>query len=105
MPSPEHLHEIQTSLSVLPDNLRQHVIDHIEQLIQYEPVIGIMGKTGAGKSSLCNALFQGGSVPSQADRHITDKLKDSLSQLDVKVLVHLVVGGAEVVSFAERGWL
>ncbi|MBN3194083.1 RadC family protein [Pectobacterium versatile] len=42
---------------------------------------------------------------SQADRHITDKLKDSLSQLDVKVLDHLVVGGAEVVSFAERGWL
>ncbi|AYH04370.1 RadC family protein [Pectobacterium parmentieri] len=43
--------------------------------------------------------------PSQADRHITDKLKDSLSQLDVRVLDHLVVGGAEVVSFAERGWL
>ncbi|KHN49533.1 RadC family protein [Pectobacterium fontis] len=43
--------------------------------------------------------------PSQADRHITDKLKDALSQLDVRVLDHLVVGGAEVVSFAERGWL
>jgi len=24
-----------------------------------EPLIGIMGKTGAGKFSLCNALFQG----------------------------------------------
>ncbi|MBQ4781198.1 RadC family protein [Pectobacterium versatile] len=47
----------------------------------------------------------GWAEPSQADRHITDKLKDSLSQLDVKVLDHLVVGGAEVVSFAERGWL
>ncbi|KHS69963.1 hypothetical protein RC94_03935 [Pectobacterium brasiliense] len=43
--------------------------------------------------------------PSQADRHITDKLKESLSQLDVRVLDHLVVGGADVVSFAERGWL
>ncbi|MBN3180034.1 hypothetical protein H4F66_21255, partial [Pectobacterium parmentieri] len=43
--------------------------------------------------------------PSQADRHITDKLKGSLSQLDVRVLDHLVVGGVEVVSFAERGWL
>ncbi|MBN3096589.1 GTPase family protein [Pectobacterium brasiliense] len=55
----ENLREIQASLSVLSDSLHQRVIDHIEQLIQYEPVIGVMGKTGAGKSSLCNALFQG----------------------------------------------
>ena len=47
----------------------------------------------------------GWAEPSQADRNITDKLKDALSQLDVRVLDHLVVGGVEVVSFAERGWL
>ncbi|WP_250262096.1 GTPase, partial [Escherichia coli] len=29
----------------------------------HEPVIGIMGKSGAGKSSLCNALFQGEVTP------------------------------------------
>ncbi|RYC42886.1 GTPase family protein [Pectobacterium zantedeschiae] len=68
MPNHENLREIQASLSVLPDNLHQRVIDHIEQLIQYEPVIGIMGKTGAGKSSLCNALFQGDVSP-VSDNH------------------------------------
>ncbi|QPK18609.1 GTPase family protein [Pectobacterium parmentieri] len=71
MPNHENLREIQTSLSVLPDNLHQRVIDHIEQLIQYEPVIGIMGKTGAGKSSLCNALFQGEVSPVSDNRACT----------------------------------
>ncbi|MCW2480596.1 MULTISPECIES: RadC family protein [Enterobacterales] len=47
----------------------------------------------------------GWAEPSQADRHITDTLKNSLSPLDIRVLDHLVIGGAEVVSFAERGWL
>ncbi|MCW2485674.1 DNA repair protein RadC [Candidatus Symbiopectobacterium sp. NZEC127] len=47
----------------------------------------------------------GWAEPSQSDRHITDTLKNSLSQLDIRVLDHLVIGGDEVVSFAERGWL
>jgi small GTP-binding protein len=29
----------------------------IEQVVNYQAVVGVMGKTGAGKSSLCNALF------------------------------------------------
>ncbi len=43
--------------------------------------------------------------PSQADRHITDKIANALSLVDVRVLDHLVVGDGDVVSFAERGWL
>ena len=42
--------------------------------------------------------------PSQADRRITERLKDALSLVDIRVLDHFVVG-AEVVSFAERGLL
>lgn len=41
--------------------------------------------------------------PSTADRTLTTTIRDSLQLLDVRVLDHLVVGGADVVSFAERG--
>lgn len=40
--------------------------------------------------------------PSQADQTITNRLKEALSLVDVRVLDHLVVG-SDVVSFAERG--
>lgn len=43
--------------------------------------------------------------PSQADRQITDRLVNALGLVDVRVLDHLVVGGLDIVSFAERGWL
>ena len=41
--------------------------------------------------------------PSGADKTITRRLIDALSLIDVRVLDHIVVGGAETVSFAERG--
>ncbi|MGB1091743.1 MAG: RadC family protein [Oceanobacter sp.] len=43
--------------------------------------------------------------PSQADRHITRRLTDALSLVDIRVLDHLVIGNGELVSFAERGWI
>lgn len=51
------LQSLQQSLSGLPQWASERILQQINQLIHYEPVIGIMGKTGAGKSSLCNALF------------------------------------------------
>jgi len=42
--------------------------------------------------------------PSQADKQITQRLKDALALVDVRVLDHFVVGD-EMVSFAERGLL
>lgn len=47
----------------------------------------------------------GSAEPSRADEHLTQTLKAALAMVDVRVLDHLVVGGAEVVSFAERGLL
>ncbi|HDX4400633.1 GTPase family protein [Citrobacter freundii] len=53
------LQSLQQPLSGLPQWVSEHILQRINQLTHYEPVIGIMGKTGAGKSSLCNALFAG----------------------------------------------
>jgi len=43
--------------------------------------------------------------PSEADRLITNKLKQALQLIDVQILDHLVVASNKTVSFAERGWL
>jgi DNA repair protein RadC len=40
--------------------------------------------------------------PSAADKQITQRLKDALALIEVRVLDHMIVGD-EVVSFAERG--
>ena len=42
--------------------------------------------------------------PSQADNAITQKIKDALEMIDVRVLDHFIIGD-NVVSFAERGLL
>jgi DNA repair protein RadC len=47
-----------------------------------------------------------GSVePSRADEFLTQTLKTALALVDVRVLDHLVVAGADACSFAERGLL
>ncbi|EEW1609188.1 GTPase family protein [Escherichia coli] len=59
----EGLQSLQQPLSGLPQWVSERILQQINQLTYYEPVIGIMGKTGAGKSSLCNALFAGDVSP------------------------------------------
>ncbi|HAW7701454.1 TPA: GTPase, partial [Escherichia coli] len=50
--------QVKSYLTFLPEEIRQKILEHLHSVIHYEPVIGIMGKSGTGKSSLCNAIFQ-----------------------------------------------
>ncbi|HBC5671028.1 TPA: GTPase family protein [Citrobacter koseri] len=59
MNKPDGLQALEQPLASLPHTLRQLILERIQSLTHYEPVIGIMGKSGAGKSSLCNELFRG----------------------------------------------
>ncbi|MGL1254840.1 JAB domain-containing protein, partial [Vibrio parahaemolyticus] len=46
----------------------------------------------------------GDATPSQADKQITQRLKEALALVDIRVLDHIVVGDSAI-SFAERGLL
>lgn len=43
--------------------------------------------------------------PSQADQRITERLRDALALVDIRVLDHLVIGDGEYCSLAQRGLL
>lgn len=66
--------------------------------------------TAALKHNAAAVIFahnhpSGVAEPSAADRSITRRLTDALKLVDIRVLDHIVVGDAETVSFAERGWI
>ena len=54
----EQLFDILARQGVLiPEEYRRKIFEQINQVNGYEPLVGVFGKTGAGKSSLCNAVF------------------------------------------------
>ena len=75
-------------LASLPHQIRNLILERLRSITQYEPVIGIMGKTGAGKSSLCNALFQGEVTPvSNVDSCTRDVLRFRLRNGDHSLMI------------------
>ena len=62
-------------------------------------------KNNAAAAVLAHNHPSGEAEPSQADRLMTERLKQALELVDIRLLDHLVVGGMNIVSFAERGWL
>ena len=62
-------------------------------------------ETNAAAVVMAHQHPSGNPEPSEADRSITLKLGKALALIDVRVLDHVVIGGMEHVSLAERGWI
>jgi len=54
---------------------------------------------------LCHNHPSGVAEPSHADELITQRLREALALVDIRVLDHLIVAGGTTLSFAERGLL
>ena len=60
------------------------------------------------RDNAANVIFghnhpSGNNEISSADKQITNKLKSVLSLIDINVLDHIIIGGAEAVSFSDIG--
>lgn len=60
-------------------------------------------KNNAAALILAHNHPSGIAEPSQADKLITSKLQQALQLVDINILDHIIVGGDNCVSFAERG--
>ena len=68
-------------------------------------VVKVALAANAGAAIFAHNHPSGCSEPSRADELLTQNLKSALALVDVKVLDHFVVAGAQAISFAERGLL
>ncbi|MGC6030930.1 RadC family protein [Enterobacter kobei] len=65
----------------------------------------------AGLKHNCAAVIvahchpSGEAEPSKADRQVTMRIQQALELVDIRLLDHLVIGGMDIISFSERGWL
>lgn len=69
------LHTLKQHISLLPGPLAHTVLERLRQCIHYAPTIGMMGKSGTGKSSLCNVLFASPPAPVSAVQACTRQVQ------------------------------
>ena len=122
MTSPQLVRDfLRTKLAELPHEVFVALLlDSQNRLIQYVELFrGTLAQTSVYPREVVKAALahnaaamilahnhpSGVAEPSRADELLTQSLKQALALVDVRVLDHFVVAGADTVSFAERGLL
>ena len=97
---------------LLLDN-RHRLIDYVELFrgtidgasVHPREVVKLALARNAAALVLGHPHPSGAAEPSQADQLITQRLREALALVDIRVLDHVIIAGGEAVSFAERGLL
>ena len=122
MTSPQLVRDfLRTKLAELPHEVFVALLlDAQNRLVQYiELFRGTLAQTSVYPREVVKAALEhnaaamilahnhpsGVAEPSRADELLTQSLKQALALVDVRVLDHFIVAGADTLSFAERGLL
>ncbi|TVQ88074.1 MAG: JAB domain-containing protein [Chromatiaceae bacterium] len=120
--SPEHTRQyLKARLRSLPHEVFACLfLDNRHRVIEYQELFrgtidgaSVHPREVVREAMRCNAaavIFahnhpSGVAEPSQSDLRITQRLKDALALVDVRVLDHFIIGEGMATSFAERGLL
>ncbi|ROU09038.1 RadC family protein [Lysobacter enzymogenes] len=77
------------------DGAEVHPREVVRQALQHNAAAVIVGHNHPS----------GNAEPSPADRSVTQRLKQALALIDVRLLDHFVIGDGKPVSMAMRGWI
>jgi len=122
MTSPQLVRDfLRTKLAELPHEVFVALmLDAQNRLVQYVELFrGTLAQTSVYPREIVKAALannaaamilahnhpSGVAEPSRADELLTQSLKQALALVDVRVLDHFIVAGADTLSFAERGLL
>lgn len=60
---------------------------------------------GAAAIIVAHQHPSGECAPSQADKRVTEKLRDALALVDIRLIDHIIIAGSDYTSFADTGLL
>lgn len=85
------------------ETLALGTINHVE--VYPREIVKSALRYNAAAVILAHNHPSGETEPSRQDKHITDQIIKALALVDVRVLDHFIIGGGDIISFAECGWL